>query len=42
MIRLVEIDDFMANLWKVHLKVKEEGYANVRSPNNYGILLEAN
>ena len=28
--RLIEIDDFMANLWKVHLAVKEEGYAHVR------------
>ncbi len=27
--RLIEIDDFMADLWKVHLKVKEEGYAQV-------------
>ncbi|KAF2718018.1 glutathione synthase [Polychaeton citri CBS 116435] len=24
---LIEIDDFMAGLWKVHLKVKGEGYA---------------
>jgi len=22
-------DDFIANLWKVHLRVKEEGYAQV-------------
>jgi hypothetical protein len=28
--RLIEIDDFMANLWKVHLAVKQEGYAHVR------------
>lgn len=27
--RLLEIDDFVADLWKVHLKVKEEGYAQV-------------
>lgn len=27
--RLVDIDDFMAGLWKVHLAVKEEGYAQV-------------
>jgi glutathione synthase len=27
--RLVEIDDFMAGLWKVHLAVKSEGYAQV-------------
>ncbi|KAK3047116.1 Glutathione synthetase [Extremus antarcticus] len=25
---LIEIDDFMANLWKVHLQVKKEGYAH--------------
>lgn len=25
--RLVEIDEFMAGLWKVHLAVKKEGYA---------------
>ncbi|KAK5166236.1 Glutathione synthetase [Saxophila tyrrhenica] len=24
---LIEIDDFMANLWNVHMKVKKEGYA---------------
>jgi glutathione synthase len=24
--RLLEVDDFIANLWKVHLQVKEEGY----------------
>ena len=23
-------DDFIANLWKVHLRVKEEGYVQVR------------
>lgn len=27
--RLVEIDDFMAGLWKVHLAVKKEGFAQV-------------
>lgn len=27
MLRLVEVDDFLANLWKIHLQVKEEGYA---------------
>lgn len=29
LIRLVEIDEFMAELWKVHLAVKKEGYAQV-------------
>lgn len=29
--RLIEIDDFMAGLWKVHLAVKSEGYAQVNS-----------
>jgi len=24
--RLVEVDDFLANLWKIHLQVREEGY----------------
>lgn len=24
--RLIEVDDFLANLWKIHLSVKEEGY----------------
>lgn len=28
-VRLIEIDDFIAKLWKVHLAVKEEGYAQV-------------
>ena len=31
-VRLIEIDDFMANLWKIHLAVKKEGYAHVRLP----------
>ncbi|KAK4984325.1 Glutathione synthetase [Elasticomyces elasticus] len=26
---LLEIDDFIAELWKIHLKVKEEGYVQV-------------
>ena len=25
-IRLIEVDDFLASLWKIHLSVKEEGY----------------
>ena len=29
-LRLIEIDDFIADLWRVHLKVKHEGYAHVR------------
>ncbi len=33
--RLIEIDDFMANLWKVHLAVKQEGYAHVRITSLY-------
>jgi hypothetical protein len=28
-VRLVEIDEFMAELWKVHLAVKKEGYVQV-------------
>ncbi|KAI6855463.1 hypothetical protein KC334_g22364, partial [Hortaea werneckii] len=31
---LVEIDEFMAELWKVHLAVKKEGYAQ---PLNLGL-----
>lgn len=27
--RLLEIDDFIENLWKIHLAVKKEGYAQV-------------
>ena len=30
--RLVEVDDFIANLWNVHLAVKQEGYAQVPNP----------
>ena len=30
--RLVGIDDFIANLWRVHLEVKQEGYAQVNPP----------
>ena len=33
--RLIEIDDFMASLWKVHLAVKAEGYAQVGTMNIY-------
>ncbi len=29
MCRIVEVDEFIAELWKVHLKVKEEGYVQV-------------
>lgn len=25
-LRLIEVDDFLANLWKIHLAVKDEGY----------------
>ena len=27
--RIIEVDDFIAELWKVHLKVKDEGYVQV-------------
>lgn len=27
--RIAEVDDFIAELWQVHLKVKEEGYVQV-------------
>lgn len=30
LLRLVDIDEFMAELWKVHLAVKKEGYVQVR------------
>jgi hypothetical protein len=26
---LIEVDEFIAELWKVHVKVKEEGYVQV-------------
>ena len=29
LLRLVEIDEFMAELWKVHLAVKKQGYVQV-------------
>jgi len=29
--RIVEVDQFIAELWNVHLKVKEEGYVQVSS-----------
>lgn len=28
--RLIDIDDFIARLWQIHLSVKEEGYVQVR------------
>jgi hypothetical protein len=27
--RILEVDEFIAELWQVHLKVKEEGYVQV-------------
>ena len=27
--RILEVDGFIAQLWQVHLKVKEEGYVQV-------------
>ena len=27
--RLVDVDDFIANLWNIHLAVKKEGYVQV-------------
>lgn len=29
--RILEVDEFIAELWQVHLKVKEEGYVQVCS-----------
>lgn len=29
MIRILEVDEFIAQLWQVHLKVKEDGYSQV-------------
>ncbi len=29
--RILEVDEFIAELWKVHLKVKSEGYVQVFS-----------
>lgn len=34
--RVIGGDDFIASLWNVHLKVKEEGYVQVRFQNPYG------
>jgi len=28
-IRLLDIDDFIENLWKIHVQVKSEGYVQV-------------
>jgi hypothetical protein len=30
--RIIEVDEFIAELWQVHLKVKEEGYVQVFYP----------
>lgn len=27
--RIIEVDEFIAELWQVHLKVREEGYTQV-------------
>ena len=29
-IRLLDIDDFIENLWKIHVQVKSEGYVQVQ------------
>ena len=29
--RLIDVDDFIAKLWEVHLSVKKEGYVQVCS-----------
>lgn len=29
LLRIIEVDDFIAKLWQAHLKVKEEGYVQV-------------
>ena len=31
-IRLLDIDDFIENLWKIHVQVKSEGYVQVHNP----------
>lgn len=31
-IRLLDIDDFIENLWKIHVQVKSEGYVQVQIP----------
>ena len=28
--RLLDIDDFIENLWKIHVQVKSEGYVQVQ------------
>lgn len=33
--RILEIDEFIAQLWKVHLQVKQEGYTQVRLLQNH-------
>jgi hypothetical protein len=27
--RIIEVDEFIAELWQIHLKVKKEGYVQV-------------
>jgi hypothetical protein len=31
-VRLLDIDDFIENLWKIHVQVKSEGYVQVQIP----------
>lgn len=38
-IRLLDIDDFIENLWKIHVQVKSEGYVQVH--NSYITCLDA-
>jgi hypothetical protein len=33
--RLLDIDDFIENLWKVHVQVKSEGYVQVSLDNRF-------
>lgn len=36
--RIIEVDEFIAELWKVHLKVKEEDYVQVSRSARYSYL----
>lgn len=38
-VRLVDIDDFVAKLWEIHVAVKKEGYVQACKSDMYSIIM---
>jgi hypothetical protein len=41
-VRLLDIDDFIENLWKIHVQVKSEGYVQVYTLHSESLDTEIN